>query len=86
MPMCCCLELLLDSDLAVSQNTDFLILVSKYWAQINNLCVHTDLVQQGLVSSSKPSSAILANDVVGPLLLEVSLLHYYTAASLLCYC
>ena len=36
--------------------------------------VHTDLVQQGLVSSSKPSPAILANDVVGPLLLEVSCL------------
>jgi len=37
------------------------------------LCVrHSDLVQQGLVSSSKPSPAILANDVVGPLLLEVS--------------
>jgi len=34
--------------------------------------VCTDLVQQGLVSSSKPSPAILANDVVGPLLLEVS--------------
>ena len=33
----------------------------------------TDLVQQGLVSSSRPSPAILANDVVGPLLLEVSL-------------
>jgi len=37
-----------------------------------NLYVHTDLVQQGLVSSSKPTPAILANDVVGPLLLEVS--------------
>lgn len=34
--------------------------------------VFPDLVQQGLVSSSKPSPAILANDVVGPLLLEVS--------------
>ena len=33
----------------------------------------TDLVQQGLVSSSRPTPAILANDVVGPLLLEVSL-------------
>jgi len=43
--------------------------------------VCTDLVQQGLVSSSKPSPAILANDVVGPLLLEVSFL-----SLLLLYC
>ena len=39
--------------------------------------VCTDLVQQGLVSSTKPSPAILANDVVGPLLLEVSLSSVY---------
>jgi len=42
----------------------------------------TDLVQQGLVSSSKPTPAILANDVVGPLLLEVSQ-SYLSAAAVL---
>ena len=41
---------------------------------------YTDLVQQGLVSSSKPSPAILANDVVGPLLLEVGSLSVMLAS------
>jgi len=45
-------------------------------------CVCADLVQQGLVSSSKPAPAILANDVVGPLLLEVSLYDICTALAL----
>lgn len=45
-------------------------------------CVCVDLVQQGLVSSSKPAPAILANDVVGPLLLEVSLYDVSSALAL----
>jgi len=47
-----------------------------------SVCVLTDLVQQGLVSSSKPSPAILANDVVGPLLLEVSAVFYWLTESM----
>jgi len=46
--------------------------------------VFPDLVQQGLVSSSKPSPAILANDVVGPLLLEVSSLVCWLCMSFCC--
>jgi len=46
--------------------------------------VFPDLVQQGLVSSSKPSPAILANDVVGPLLLEVSSLVCWLCMSVCC--
>ena len=40
-------------------------------------CGCTDMVQQGLVSSSRPTPAILANDVVGPLLLEVRVMSLF---------